>query len=357
MCIYFGDIPNLTYEKREHIFPAGLGGKMMLPKGYVSDQANELFSPLELGLMRSSIISMIRAFEGPGKRGSSRPLKASASEICTYEANDGTIELGYIKAGKPYSIPQLAISIDLIEPEFRLITPRQEIEPAKILESFKSALSKFAGKFVSIHARELGKSVVIIGAWKDKLYVAFGDTAPETQFLAEKIDLFCKSATVKETSHRDTHGKFNLHLMECEASCRVYAKIAYNVLAQFRGEAFVQHGRFQKIRSWILGDLDTDDFMSLPQGFYGMDHFQFPNKAHFCFFMRSENNKLVAIVCLYGMFLHNFEFADWDASLDAYEFPCFLGLVCDWKQEQEYTMNEWMCILARKMTEEPWIQP
>ena len=45
MCIYYGDMPGLTYNKREHIFPAGLGGKAMLPKGYVSDQANELFSP------------------------------------------------------------------------------------------------------------------------------------------------------------------------------------------------------------------------------------------------------------------------------------------------------------------------
>lgn len=37
MCIYYGDILGLTYEKREHIFPAGMGGKIMLPKGYVSD--------------------------------------------------------------------------------------------------------------------------------------------------------------------------------------------------------------------------------------------------------------------------------------------------------------------------------
>lgn len=46
MCIYFSDQDDLTYKNQEHIFPAGLGGIGMLPRGYVSDQANALFSPL-----------------------------------------------------------------------------------------------------------------------------------------------------------------------------------------------------------------------------------------------------------------------------------------------------------------------
>ena len=68
MCIYYGDMPELTYNKREHIFPAGLGGKTMLPKGYVSDQANELFSPLEAKLMHDSLLSTSRSLFDPGKR-------------------------------------------------------------------------------------------------------------------------------------------------------------------------------------------------------------------------------------------------------------------------------------------------
>ena len=53
MCIYFGDAPNLTYNKSEHIFPAGLGGTVTLPQGWVSDQANELFSSMEGELMHA----------------------------------------------------------------------------------------------------------------------------------------------------------------------------------------------------------------------------------------------------------------------------------------------------------------
>ncbi|TCL45234.1 hypothetical protein [Harryflintia acetispora] len=348
MCIYYGDMPDLTYIKREHIFPAGLGGKMMLPQGCVSDQANELFSQWELDLMRCSTISIIRAMEGPGKRGSSSPSKASTSEICIYESDDKTFELGYIKAGKPYSIPQIRISTNMAETEFHFITPRCENEPEEILTSFKNALSKFSGKFVSIRASELGVSSIIVGTWSGKFYVAFSESPPTVQFLADQIALFCEKAKVKEVLQRDTLGKFELHLMESADSCRVYAKIAYNVLAYFRGEEFIQDIRFKEIRNWILGKSDTDRFVSLPKGFGGMRVLKFPEKAHFCFFMRSEDGKLVAIVCLYSAFLHTFEFADWDETLDAYEFPGFLGLICDWKQKQEYTMNEWIIHLLKK---------
>ena len=51
MCIYLGNCEDLTYQKQEHVFPAGLGGKRMLDHGVVSDQANNLFSPMELKLM------------------------------------------------------------------------------------------------------------------------------------------------------------------------------------------------------------------------------------------------------------------------------------------------------------------
>lgn len=69
MCIYFGDAPNLTYNKSEHIFPAGLGGTVTLPQGWVSDQANELFSSMEGELMHDSLLALDRYFFGPGDDG------------------------------------------------------------------------------------------------------------------------------------------------------------------------------------------------------------------------------------------------------------------------------------------------
>lgn len=81
-CIYYGNQEGLTYNKREHVFPASLGCKTMLPKGWVSDQANELFSPMEEILTRRSLISTERALFGPGKRGSLAPQKAAQSDVC-----------------------------------------------------------------------------------------------------------------------------------------------------------------------------------------------------------------------------------------------------------------------------------
>lgn len=54
-CIYFGNTKNeLSYRKQEHIIPASLGGKMKLPLGLVSDQANELFSKYEMKAVRNT---------------------------------------------------------------------------------------------------------------------------------------------------------------------------------------------------------------------------------------------------------------------------------------------------------------
>ena len=47
MCIYYGNNPALHYKKQEHVIPATFGGRIKLPNGVVSDEANEFFSPIE----------------------------------------------------------------------------------------------------------------------------------------------------------------------------------------------------------------------------------------------------------------------------------------------------------------------
>lgn len=59
------------------------------------------------------------------------------------------------------------------------------------------------------------------------------------------------------------------------------------------------------------------------------------------------NHKLVAFVCLYGVLLRTFEFSDWSPLSDSSPFPGYLGLICDWKREEEYTMNDWIRKLAK----------
>lgn len=64
MCIYYGDLPELTYKSREHVLPAALGCSTKLESGVVSDQANELFSPIERDVLEHSLIQIPRIING-----------------------------------------------------------------------------------------------------------------------------------------------------------------------------------------------------------------------------------------------------------------------------------------------------
>jgi len=106
-CIYLNETDSTQkFEKEEHIFPAGIGGIQKLPKGYVSDYVNGIvFSKMELGVMRESILAIPRMFEGPGKRGSLSNKNQSKSKISTFTFNNeqNKISLGYIKKGETLS--------------------------------------------------------------------------------------------------------------------------------------------------------------------------------------------------------------------------------------------------------------
>lgn len=111
-CIYLGKKHDLTFKGREHIIPACIGGKEKLPEGFVSDQANNLFSKLEAEFSRNNpLIAIPRIFLGPGKRGSLSEKKQTKSSVLAMElvGSDET-SLGIIKKGKPISVFQVYLS-------------------------------------------------------------------------------------------------------------------------------------------------------------------------------------------------------------------------------------------------------
>lgn len=112
ICVYYKDTEGLRFEKQEHIIPAFLGGKKMLDKGVVSDQANELFSGIEKHAAMESFINIDRMFLGPGKRGSKNPKKAGSAKISVMCSQNGRASLGYILMGKPKQIMQCFLETD-----------------------------------------------------------------------------------------------------------------------------------------------------------------------------------------------------------------------------------------------------
>ncbi|WP_125719599.1 hypothetical protein [Flavobacterium ustbae] len=109
MCIYLTSKEKLNYKNAEHIISAGLGGKLKLPLGYVSDEFNNIISKSEQEFLRSSIISLPRQISGPGKRGSLNPKRETKSKISVFsEPTKGEcFSLGYIQMNKPFEIPHV----------------------------------------------------------------------------------------------------------------------------------------------------------------------------------------------------------------------------------------------------------
>lgn len=342
MCIYYGDILGLTYKKREHIFPAGLGGKMMLPKGYVSDQANELFSPLEAALMHNSLLSTTRALLGPGKRGSFNSKKTSKSKVSVLENSDGKIALGYISGKNGYYINSLTKSNGLFV--FTVAT-EQHNSPQLAWEEFKNEISSFNDKFGCIFSSHLKQNEWIFGIYNGKYYVALGS---ECNIELVKKELLFIATTSKSgpLNQKSDHPEFDIHLMESDLIGRVYAKVAVNVLAALKGEDYIDHNRFRTIKDWVLGKEDVEDYSQLPR-VTPANMLKFPELCHWCIYL-IRDGKLCVTVCFYNAFSRYFEVADSIAQLDC-GFDGMGGMICDWKNKKEYTLNQWIAETASQL--------
>jgi len=115
-CIYYKrSEPDVHFTKREHVIPAGLGGISKLPLGSVSDEANEYFSPLEMEILRDSLLAVNRNNVGPGKRGSLNVKKVKAPTMRVIKKEDSSGEnynIGFVFAGESYIISQIAVDFN-----------------------------------------------------------------------------------------------------------------------------------------------------------------------------------------------------------------------------------------------------
>lgn len=338
MCIYFSDQDDLAYKNQEHIFPAGLGGIGMLPRGYVSDQANALFSPLELRLMHNSLLMIPRTIFGPGKRGSLDPNKASKSEITTLQSEDGKIALGYVVQGKSCYIS----SLTKCGAEFTYtVGTAQRNDPIQSWSDFKQACSNFnlCQKFVSVHTNELSPSDWIFGFYSSKYYLALGKECSLDTFYKE-MEFIVNSSQSGPLRRKETHPQFDFAIEESDYTSRIYAKTAINVLAHMMGENYINHTRFRPIKDWILGKTKSDVFSQLPritpENVLGL-----PEQCHWCLF-KKHDQKICAVVCFYNSYSRYFELAESIEQYDRAINSTVFGLLCDWRAKREYTLEQWI---------------
>lgn len=346
MCIYFGDNESLTYQKQEHVFPAGLGGIAMLPKGFVSDQANEFFSPLEAELMHKSLISVTRALFGPGKRGSLSPKKMSTSRISIMKNADGKVALGYLSGKNGYYINSIYKNKDKF---IFTIASEQHNSPESAWESFKNEIRAFGTKFVCISTNELNQHDWVFGSYRGKYYLAQGKQC-ELESIKKQLLFIVDSSKSSALNRKSDHPKFDIPLVESDLISKVYAKVAINVLAMLKGEEYICHNRFTSIKKWILGESDVDDYSQLPRVTLE-NKLHLPEDCHWCIFLIREG-KLCATVCFYNNFSRYFELTDNIFPEDYRNTGSLFGMICDWRNKREFTLEQWIVNYTKQICED-----
>lgn len=346
MCIYYGNSPELTYENREHVFPAGLGGKQRLAIGVVSDQANKLFSPMEMKLMRQSPVGLLRMLFGPGDRGSLSPEKASKSLVSVGRKDDGTPVLCYYSAGKPYGIPQVLFSRDT----FLMSFPTMQENVVDYRKQFLEVLQEFDidNRFVHFRSAFLSDGDILLGYHERKYYVASSGERPTTGIIKDLIQSVSQYASLKKADSTEHRVEQELIIYEDSEIARVYAKTAMNVLAHLKGADYAANPAFDHFRNWIITGEANEDYSFLPSTISEETSSErktkFPPDSHWCFFIKLET-KLEAIVCFYNQFCRRFTFGEVPNITCSFPF----GYICDWKNEKEYTYDEYIEVLVKRI--------
>ncbi|EDS76595.1 hypothetical protein CBC_A1789 [Clostridium botulinum C str. Eklund] len=353
-CIYLKKTePEVNFVEREHVIPAGIGGINMLEQGMVSDEANtEIFSKLELKFMRNSIISTARSFQGPGKRGSLSDKKATKSNVHLMKKcnSEGSLELGYLERAKPHAISQLKI---IYNKEFHIILDAKvsNYNKENEIEKFISKLKKFDGKYKLMIEKELPENYILLGLFNGIWYLASNtkDAKTNDNLLHEVIEKVCNNDLSNlESKYSLGQVQFNIHL-EFDMNndfFRVCAKIAFNTLAFLEGREFVLDKKFDNIREWIVkgGDNKFAQFSASE----GQDRFKnlkciLPEHSH-SVIISKINNTLVATMNFYGTNFTTLVLLSSNFN-DNFEIN---GLICDWKNRNEYTLLDLISSICRE---------
>lgn len=276
-CIYLSDKNNkLTYKKREHVISAGIGGRRMLPIGYVSDQANELFSKYELKCLRYSPLAIERARYGPGKRGSLNinsidiPDVLSLQPLMESPNQSYVCPLGFLFRNQAYILPQIVVAFDDDLKNFEVVHLRSTYQtPGNVDESeFSIRVQAFLKSNHRTYKKievpyNSSRQFICIGCYKNSWYIS--STLPDFD-----IDLWAFRISVKERLRefprdyfRDVSEKPMFRYQrtidfEYFVPIFIHAKHCFNVLALFKRDVFVRQKIFDQFRQCIVTNHDWE---------------------------------------------------------------------------------------------------
>jgi len=353
-CIYsLKNDSESTFKKQEHIFSACIGGSYKLPNGYVCDEVNEMFSPLELRFVRSSNIAIYRMFYGPGKRGSHSDKKATESEVhVMIDNNTKKAELGFIKKGKQYIINQLHFySGEKACQIFLAVYSEKSTE--ENVQTFFEQIENYNNSPIVIKSSNLSLNEFILGVHNNRWFIVINEscsydescdlysTALSGFLRINKEGLLGQIDKIKyHSGNTETNLKLNFDLSD---NYRVAAKTAFNCLAYLKGADFVLSKQFDSIRKAIYSGENIAKYVSLANTeshssslFEMFDKASLGKHLHLVIINKSQSS-LVATVCFYNL---NITFCVTLAEEFTDQIASPIGLICDWENKREITLME-----------------
>jgi len=360
-CIYsLKHYDDFEFSSQEHVIPACIGGINKLPKGYVSDEVNKMFSGLELHFARESHISLARMLFGPGKRGSLNPKKATTSKIVIMEnESDKEKQLGFVKLGKPFSISQIHFFDDSESSKkisFSLGHSSEKPIP-ELLEDFWKRMDTYDGSAITIREHSFKKKECILGFYKNKWYFAINNNLNEEEakhFSAEFVGKILEARKKGKLNISDKYiNKSNQVTMHSGISyrtsdLRIIAKTAFNCLAYIKGSDFVLNETFNSIRNAIYSGKNIEEYVRMigEQGFLS-EILKSPYASKFgsnfhIITISQHLTMLIATICFYGLNPTFIVLTD-----ELYEnYNDIDGIVCDWKNQKEIKLIDFISTIC-----------
>lgn len=351
-CIYlFDKKAELTYKKQEHIITAGIGGRRTLPRGYVSDQANEIFSKYELKCLRYSPLLLERARHGPGKRGSININSINVPDVLSLQpiletANQNYIcPLGFLFHDNAYLIPQNIIVFKDELKKFEVIHLRSIYQASGNIDysEFCLRMHTFLMSSNRVYRNievpyDTKRRFACIGCYKKTWYIC--NTHPN--FTIDKwASLILEKEPLKEFP-KDYFGfdvakpifRYTRQIdLDYMVPIFIHAKNCFNVLALFKGYKFAQQRMFDQFRKCILTN-DNWKAVIIPEknvpGNIALSLMKKVQNNKHAVFIYIEDENVMAFSVLYGKSLALFKLGT------GFKGESFMKVViCDYKNRKE----------------------
>lgn len=334
MCIYYKDRKDLSMPiNREHIFPAFLGGVNKLPLGYVSDEVNKLFSPLEKKLSVNSIIALLRMMFGPGKRGK----KGESSPVVNVGLVEGKVCFYQVINGVAIPCPCILIKRDLSKMDYSQSYGELSIDGNTLILDFIANLDTFKGRYIDKKSENMGCDEILIGYKNGKFFIGHSaDTVVDLSEVNKIINYLEKMKfKVEKIITASEAPKIEFNFAENDEYSRVFAKIGFNALAYIMKENYVKQDCFDEIRNYIVGN-GKYKYEILPTAENPLRFIK--GNFHYCI-LSCDNNHLLATICLYNSWLRIFDFGEIP---NPKYFNTPIGIVCDFENRQEYMLLDFL---------------